>query len=60
MKGRMLAFAVSERLPEVVVSELSPEARPLAESINEIRDRLDDLLYGCQDYAVVGKKPRSS
>ena len=50
-------FATSERLPEVPVSELAPEARPLAERINELRDRLDDLLYGCQDYAILGKKP---
>lgn len=50
-------FGPSERLPEVSVSELAPEAQPLAEQINELRDRLDEMLYGYQDYAIVGKKP---
>lgn len=50
-------FAAAERLPEVSLAELDPTVRPLAESINELRDRLDALLFGCQDYAIVGTKP---
>ena len=31
--------------------------RDLADRINRLRDRLDDLLFGYQDYALVGTRP---
>ena len=48
------------RLPEIDLSDFSTELRPLADRINRLRDRLDDLLFGFQDYAVVGAKPTVS
>lgn len=50
-------FTATESLPEVEVSELPEEQHPLADHINELRDRLDELLYGAQDYAMVAVKP---
>jgi SAM-dependent methyltransferase len=51
-------FAVGERLPEIELSELPEEARALAHQVNALRDRLDELLFGFQDYAIVAEKPR--
>lgn len=49
-------FAETDRLPEIRMEELAPEARPLADRVNRLRDRLDDLLFGFQDYAIVARK----
>src|SRR5688500_17887607 len=50
-------FPDAERLPELDLAALPPEQRPLADSINRLRDRLDDVLFGYQDYALVATKP---
>lgn len=50
-------FADDERLHEVPIGDLAPEMRPLAHEINLLRDQLDDLLLGFQDYGMVGHKP---
>jgi SAM-dependent methyltransferase len=49
-------FPAAARLPEILLDELAESARPLAHRVNELRDRLDDLLFGAQDYAIVGTK----
>jgi hypothetical protein len=36
---------------------MADDLRPLAHSVNELRDRIDDLLWGFQDYALIGTKP---
>jgi O-antigen chain-terminating methyltransferase len=51
-------FDDRKRLPELKLAELEADLRPLAEQVNGLRDRLDELLFGFQDYAVVGTKPR--
>lgn len=50
-------FTDTERLPEIDVAELPEEQRVLADRINELRDQLDGVLYGAQDYAMVAVKP---
>jgi SAM-dependent methyltransferase len=50
-------FPAAERLPEIELSRLPPEQRVLADAVNRLRDHLDDLLYGCQDFALIGVKP---
>jgi len=52
-------FAESDRLPEFVLEDLPTDQRPLAQRLNEMRDSLDELLFGFQDYAIIGKKPAS-
>ena len=49
-------FAPAERLPEIDLEGLGGESRDLAHRVNLLRDRLDDALYGYQDYAVVARK----
>ena len=51
------AFDDGQRLPELAPAELAADLRPLAEQVNRLRDRLDDLLFGFQDYALVATKP---
>jgi SAM-dependent methyltransferase len=51
-------FPPAERLPEIDLAKLPAEQRPLADSVNRLRDRLDDLLFGYQDFGMVGRKPR--
>jgi SAM-dependent methyltransferase len=51
------AFDDQQRLPELALAELDAELRPLAEQVNRLRDRLDDLLFGFQDYALVATRP---
>jgi len=53
-------FPAAERLPEIELSRLPAEQRVLADAVNRLRDRLDDLLYGCQDFALIGVKPAAS
>lgn len=50
-------FPAEERLPEVPLASLAAELHPLADRVNRLRDRLDDLLLGCQDYGLVARKP---
>jgi hypothetical protein len=52
-------FAEAQRLPELEVANLPEELRPLGEQFARLRDRLDDLLFGYQDYGVVGEKARA-
>ncbi len=50
-------FPESERLPEIDLAKLPAEQRPLADQVNRLRDRLDEVLFGYQDFGMVGKKP---
>jgi SAM-dependent methyltransferase len=50
-------FDAAERLPEIALEAVPEASRPLAEEINRLRDRLDDLLFGAQDYALIGTRP---
>ena len=50
-------FPADKRLPEIELAELLEELWPLAKRINAMRDQLDGLLYGYQDYGLVGYKP---
>jgi O-antigen chain-terminating methyltransferase len=50
-------FAASQRLPEISVAEMPEDLHGLADEINRLRDQLDALLYGFQDYGLVGRKP---
>lgn len=52
-------FAPGEHLPEVDLAAVPEPQRELADGVNRLRDRLDDLLYAPQDYALIGHKPRS-
>jgi len=49
-------FPVADRLPEIDLAKLPAEQRSLADQVNRLRDRLDDLLFGCQDFGMVGRK----
>src|SRR5436305_5978120 len=49
-------FPAPERLPEITLAELPAEQRHLADLVNRPRDRLDELLFGYQDFGVVGRK----
>ncbi len=50
-------FEDQDRLPEISTDGIGPELLPLVQRINRLRDRLDDLLFGFQDYALVAYKP---
>ena len=49
-------FAPDRHLPEIDLEDLDPDTRLLADRVNRLRDRLDDLLFGYQDFAVIGRK----
>jgi SAM-dependent methyltransferase len=51
-------FPPSARLPELELETLPADQRALGDDILRLRDRLDDLLFGFQDYALIGRKPR--
>jgi len=50
-------FPASERLPEIDLAKLPEEQRRLADQANRLRDRIDELLFGHQDFGMVGRKP---
>lgn len=45
-----------ERLPEIPLDGLDGQTRELADRLNRLRDELDDLLFGCRDYALIGRR----
>jgi O-antigen chain-terminating methyltransferase len=49
-------FPDPERLPEIDLAKLPEEQRPLADRVNRLRDRLDELLFGYQDFGMIGTK----
>jgi O-antigen chain-terminating methyltransferase len=49
-------FPASERLPQIDLSGLDGGGRELAHRVNLLRDRLDQALYGDQDYAAIARK----
>ncbi len=50
-------FLSADRLPEIDLAELPEQQRPLADRVNRLRDRLDEVLFGFQDFGMVGRKP---
>jgi len=50
-------FPAVERLPEIDLAPLPEEQRRLADYVNRLRDRIDELLFGYQDFGMVGTKP---
>jgi len=50
-------FPEADRLPEIDLQGLPEEQRSLADQINRLRDRLDEVLFGYQDFGMVGRKP---
>lgn len=50
-------FADEDRLPELALADLPDDVKHLADQVNQLRDKLDRLLYGYQDYAMIGTKP---
>jgi O-antigen chain-terminating methyltransferase len=51
-------FPDPERLPEIDLAKLPEEQRPLADRVNRLRDRLDELLFGYQDFGMIGTKTK--
>lgn len=49
-------FSPADHLPEIDLAALPEEQRELADRVNRLRDRLDDLLFGPQDYALIGHR----
>jgi SAM-dependent methyltransferase len=44
-------------LPELAPGgDMTPELRDLADQVNRLRDRLEELLFGHQDYALLARK----
>ena len=50
-------FPETERLPEIPLAEVGEDLQPPRRSVNRLRDRLDDLLFGSQDYALIARRP---
>jgi hypothetical protein len=39
------------------IATLPETQHALADHVNRLRDLLDDLLFGCRDFGMVGIKP---
>ena len=50
-------FEGDDPLPEIALDDLPETARELAHRVNLLRDRLNELLFGYQDYGIVGTRP---
>jgi SAM-dependent methyltransferase len=53
-------FPPAERLPEIDLARLPAEQRVLADAVNRLRDHLDEVLYGYQDFCLIGTKPAAA
>lgn len=51
------SFPASERLPEIDLAKVPEDQKQLADRVNRLRDRIDDLLFGFQDFGMVGRRP---
>lgn len=51
-------FTADDLLPEIDLNDVAEGSKELAHEVNVLRDRLNDLLYGAQDYALVGTRPK--
>ena len=49
-------FPKAERLPEATLEGAAREQVEVLDQINRLRDRVDDLLFGFQDFAIVARK----
>ena len=49
-------FPAKDRLPEIDLGKLPEDQRPLADQVNRLRDRIDELVFGYQDFGMVGRK----
>lgn len=49
-------FPDEARLPEIEIDGLEGREREIVQEMNHLRDRLDEMLFGFQDYAVSGIK----
>jgi O-antigen chain-terminating methyltransferase len=49
-------FPASERLPEIDLAKLPDEQKQLADRVNRLRDRIDELLFGYQDFGMIGRR----
>jgi SAM-dependent methyltransferase len=54
------AFPAATRLPEIDLAAVPEGQRALADHVNRLRDRLDELLFGYQDYGLIGTKPTAA
>ncbi len=52
-------FPAEQALPEIDLATLSADQRVLADQVNRLRDRLDEMLFGFQDFGMVGRKGKS-
>ncbi|HEV7670900.1 MAG TPA: class I SAM-dependent methyltransferase [Thermoanaerobaculia bacterium] len=50
-------FPASERLPEINLAEIPEAQHLLADRLNRLRDQIDELLFGTQDFGLIGIKP---
>ena len=50
-------FPEADRLHQIPTADLPESMQPLAQEINILRDQLDALLLGFQDFGMVGRKP---
>jgi hypothetical protein len=46
-----------ERLEPLAVRPRDPELRAIVEGVNALARRLNDVLFGFQDYVVVARRP---
>ncbi|HEX7185148.1 MAG TPA: class I SAM-dependent methyltransferase [Thermoanaerobaculia bacterium] len=49
-------YPETERLPEIDLAKLPEEQKQLADKVNRLRDRIDELLFGYQDFGMVGRR----
>jgi SAM-dependent methyltransferase len=49
-------FAPAERLPEIPLEIAPADLHDLVDRVNRLRDRLDELLFGAQDYALIATR----
>ena len=50
-------FPPADRLPEIDLAEIPESQHLLADRVNRLRDRIDELLFGTQDFGLIGVKP---
>ncbi len=49
-------YPKSERLPEASLEGATEEQVEVLDQVNRLRDRVDDLLFGFQDFAIIARK----
>jgi hypothetical protein len=57
MNAELWCTAVPQPRLRINLMKIPDEQKQLADQVNRLCDRIDELLFGSQDFGMVGRRP---